>query len=334
MRDDYAKEEGMKNGTLYRAFAGLLATAAIALGAHAQQFPVKPLRMIVPFPPGGPGEVVARPLAEGMQGPLGQPVVVDFRPGAGATIGVQSLLATPPDGYTIFMGSNVISLSMSLYKKLPYDTLRDLRGVAGVAINPYLVLVPASFPAADVNDLIRMAKAEPNKLNFASSGPGTMAHVAALLFNDAAGIKMTHVPYKGAGPAIPALIAGEVHVYFDNVFSSQSFVKSGRLKALGVTSRARVAQFPDLPTLDEQGLKNFEVQAWFGVVTHKAVPDAIVARLNDAVNKSMQTPSVRDRYASIGVIPVGGTAQSFQKLIEDDIEAVRKVIREAGISLD
>jgi tripartite-type tricarboxylate transporter receptor subunit TctC len=314
------------------AVAGLL--AAVAFGAHAQQYPAKPLRMIVPFPPGGPGEVVARPLAEGMQGPLGQPVVVDFRPGAGAIVGVQSLLSTPPDGYTIFMGSNVISLSMALYKKLPYDTLRDLRGVASVAINPYLLLVPASFPAASVNDLIRMAKAEPSKLNFASSGPGTMAHVAALLFNDAAGIKMTHVPYKGAGPAIPALIAGEVQVFFDNVFSSQSFVKGGRLKALGVTSRARVEQFPNLPTLDEQGLKDFEVLAWFGVVTHKAVPDAIVARLNDAVNKSMQTPSVRDRYASIGVTPVGGTAESFQKLIENDIQTVGRVIRAAGITLN
>jgi len=324
----------MKDRTLHLALAGLMLVAAVAFSADAQQFPTKPLRMIVPFPPGGPGDVVSRPLAEGMQAFLGQPVVVDFRPGAGAIVGVQSLLSTPADGYTIFMGSNVISLSMTLYKKLPYDTLRDLRGVAAVAINPYLLLVPANFPAANMNDLIRMAKAEPNKLNFASSGPGTMAHVAALLFNDAAGIQMTHVPYKGAGPAIPALIAGEVQVYFDNVFSSQSFVKSGRLKALGVTSRTRVEPFPDLPTLDEQGLKNFEVLAWFGVVTQKAVPDAIVARLNDAVTKAMQTPSVRERYASIGVTPVGGTAQSFQNLIEHDIEAAGKVIRSAGISLD
>lgn len=324
----------MKDGVLHRAFAGLLITASIAFGAQAQQYPVKPLRMIVPFPPGGPGDVVARPLAEGMQAVLGQPVVVDFRPGAGAIVGVRSLLSAPSDGYTMFMGSNVISLSMALYRKLPYDTLRDLRGVASVAISPYLLLVPSGFPAATVNDLIRMAKAEPDKLNFASSGPGTMAHVAALLFNDAAGIRMTHVPYKGAGPAIPALIAGEVQVFLDNVFSSQSFVKGGRLKALGVTSRARVEQFPDLPTLDEQGLKDFEVLAWFGVVTHKAVPDAIVALLNEAVNKAMQTPSVRDRYASIGVTPVGGTSQSFQKFIEHDIEAMVRVVRSAGISLD
>jgi len=324
----------MKNGMLLRAVAGLLVTVAVALSAHAQGFPNKPMRLIAPFPPGGPADVIARPLAEGLQTVLGQPVVVDFRPGAGAIAGMQSLLSAPADGHTLLVGSNVLVLSKWLYKKLPYDPLRDLRGVISLVTSPYLVLVPSSFPGATINDLIRMAKAEPGKLNFASSGPGTMAHIAAVLFNDTAGIRMTHVPYKGAGPALPALIAGEVHVFFDNVFSAQSFVKGGRLRALGVTSLARVEQFPSLPTVDEQGLKGFEVKAWFGIVAPKGVPDPVVARLNEALNKVMQMPVVRERYASIGASPIGGTSRAFQKLIEDELETVGKVIRSAGISLD
>jgi tripartite-type tricarboxylate transporter receptor subunit TctC len=312
---------------------GFLFIAAIAF-AHAQDFPSKPIRLITPFPPGGPAEVIARPLAEGMHSVLGQPVIVDFQPGAGAILGVRSLLSAPADGHTLLVGSNVLVLSKWLYKKLPYDPQRDLRGVIGLANSPYLVLVPASFPGSTVGDLVRAAKAEPGKLNFASSGPGTLAHVTAERFKRMAGIDMTHVPYKGAGPALLALTTGEVTLFFDNVFSSQGHVKGGRLKALGVTSLARVEQFPQLATVDEQGVKGYESAAWFGIVAHKALPDPLVSRLNEAINKALQTPPVRERYAALGVTQTGGTPQAFQQMIDNDLETVGQVIAAMGLSLD
>jgi tripartite-type tricarboxylate transporter receptor subunit TctC len=311
-----------------------LAASILAVGAHAQEFPSKPIRMIVPFPPGGPADVIARPLAEGMQSVLGQPVIVDFRPGAGAILGVRSLLSSPADGHTLLVGSNVLVLSKWLYKKLPYDPQRDLRGVIGLASSPYLVLVPSSFPGSTINDLVRAAKAQPGKLNFASSGPGTLSHVTAERFKRMASVDLTHVPYKGAGPALIAVITGEVAVFFDNVFSSQAHVRSGKLKALGVTSLARVEQFPNLATVDEQGVKGDESAAWFGIVVQKSVPDPVVARLNDAINRALQTPLVRERYASLGVTQTGGTVQAFQKLIDDDVDTVGKVIAAMGLSLD
>jgi tripartite-type tricarboxylate transporter receptor subunit TctC len=311
----------------------LLCIAALALpfAAHAQD---KPIRIIAPFPPGGPADVIARPLAEGMQQVMGQPVIVDFRPSAGAIVGVQSLTSSPADGQTLLVGSNVLVLSKWLFKKLPYDPQRDLRGVVSLANSPYLVLVPSSFPGSTVGDLLRAAKAQPGKLNYASSGPGTLAHVTAERFRRQAGVDMTHVPYKGAGPAIIAVTTGEVALFFDNVFSSQAHVKSGKLKALGVTSLARVPQFPDLPTVDEQGVKGYESAAWFGIVTQKGVPDAVVSRLNEAINRALQTPTVRDRYAALGVQQTGGSVQAFQKLIDDDVETVGKVIAAMGLTLD
>ncbi len=323
----------MKNVSIYVLAAALVGTLA-AINVRAQSFPTKPLRMVVPFPPGGPGEVIARPVAEGLQAVVGQPVVLDFKPGAGAIPGMQSLMSSPADGYTLFVGSNVLVLSKWLFKDLPYDPQRDLRGIVGLASSPYLVLVSASFPGSTIADLIKAAKAAPGKLNFASSGPGTQSHISAELFNEMAGIKMTHVPYKGAGPAFPALMAGDVTVFFDNVFSSVGQVKGGRIKPLGVSSLARVAQYPSLPTVDEQGVKGYETSSWFGIVAAKNVPDAIVARLNDAFNTALQTPEVRDRYGKLGVMPTGGSAQAFQKQMDSELESTGRVVRSVGITVN
>ncbi|MSQ51104.1 MAG: tripartite tricarboxylate transporter substrate binding protein [Betaproteobacteria bacterium] len=313
--------------------AAILASI-VAFNIHAQSFPSKPLRLIVPFPPGGPGEVIARPVAEGLQPLVGQPVVLDFKPGAGAILGMQSLMASPADGYTLFVGSNVLVLSKWLFKDLPYDPQRDLRGIVSLASSPYLVLVSSSFSGSTIGDLVNAAKAAPGKLNFASSGPGTQSHISAELFNDLAGIKMTHVPYKGAGPAFPALMAGDVTVFFDNVFSSVGQVKGGRIKPLGVSSLARVAQYPSLPTVDEQGVKGYDTSSWFGIVAAKAVPDAIVARLNDALNKALQSPEVRERYGKLGVMTTGGGAQEFQKMMDGELEKTGRVVRSVGITVN
>ncbi len=322
----------MKNGVWGAALT--LMAALVSGNGLAQDFPSKPIRMVVPFPPGGPGEIIARPAAEGLQAVIGQPVVVDFRAGAGAIPGVQSLLSASPDGHTLLVGSNVLVLAKWLFKDLPYDPQRDLRAVVSLASSPYLVLVSASFPGSTIGDLIKAAKAAPGKLNYASSGPGTQSQIAAELFNQMAGIKMTHVPYKGAGPAFPALMSGEVSVFYDNVFSSVGQVKGGRIKALGVSSLARVSQYPSLPTVDEQGVKGYETASWFGIVAAKGVPDVIVTRLNAAFNKALQMPEVLDRYAKLGVMPTGGSAPSFQKLMDEELESTGRIVRSVGITIN
>lgn len=323
------KSTGNRIETAVAIFAAL-----VAFEINAQSYPSKPLRMVVPFPPGGPGEVIARPVADGLQAVIGQPVVVDFKPGAGAISGMQSLMSAPADGHTLFVGSNVLVLAKWLFKDLPYDPQRDLRGIVELANSPYLVLVPSSFPGSTIAYLIKAAKASPGKLNYATSGAGTQSHISAEMFNDAAGIKMTQVPYKGAGPAYPALMSGDVTVFFDNVFSSVGQVNGGRVKPLGVTSLARVSQYPSLATVDEQGLKGFETSSWFGIVAPKGVPDAIVARLNQALNKALQAPEVRERYGKLGLMPTGGSAQGFQNLIDSELGRTGKVVRSVGISID
>lgn len=316
-----------------RLLAGLGLACAL-FNASAQDFPNKPIRMLVPFAPGGPADVIARPLADGLQSALGQPIIVDYKPGAGAITAVQSMLSAPADGYTILVGSNVLALAMSLYKKAPYDVSRDLRGVVSVTMSPYVVLVPAAFPASNIGELIAAAKAAPGKLNFATSGPGTLSHVAAELFNQSAGIKLAHIPYKGAGPATTALLGGEVQVFFDAVFSAQAQIKSGRIKALAVTSLQRVDSMPTVRTADEQGLKGFQVASWFGIVAAKGVPDAIIERLNAGLNKALQSQQVKERFATIGAAPAGGTAAGFQKQIEDEVGVWGRVIQASGITLD
>ncbi|MFM9885975.1 MAG: Bug family tripartite tricarboxylate transporter substrate binding protein [Burkholderiales bacterium] len=324
----------MRTLTLFQALACLLCSTIASFNSSAQEFPSKPIRMVVPFPPGGPGEVIARPVAEGLQAVIGQPVIVDFRPGAGAIPAVQAITSAPADGHTVLVGSTVLVLAKSLFRNLPYDPQRDLRAVIGLASSPYLVLVPASFPGSTVADLIGAAKAQPGKLNFASAGVGTQSHIAAELFNIMAETKITHVPYKGAGGAFPALMAGEVTVFFDNVFSAAGHVSGGRIKPIGVTSLARVEQYPALPTVDEQGLKGFESSAWFGIVVAKAVPDAIVVRLNEVFNKALQAATVRERYATLGVAQTGGTARAFQMHIDRELEVTGNVIRSAAITID
>ncbi len=328
------EEPALRSLTLWRPLAAGLCSAASAFTIQAQEYPTKPIRMLVPFPPGGPGEVIARPAAEGLQAAIGQPVIVDFRAGAGAIPAAQALLSAPADGYTLLVGSSVLVLAKTLFKNLPYDLQRDLRTVVGLASSPYLVLVPASFPGSTLADLVKAAKDQPGKLNYASSGAGTQSHIAAELLNDRASIKLTHIPYKGAGGAYPALMAGEVTVFFDNVFSSTGHVKGGRIKPVGVTSLTRVEQYPALPTIDEQGLKGFETSAWFGILVAKGVPDVIVARLNDAFNKALQSAAVRERYATMGIAITGGTAEAFQAHIDRDLTATGNIVRSAGITIN
>jgi tripartite-type tricarboxylate transporter receptor subunit TctC len=323
-----------KIGAVARAGWMLAAVLVGAVPAHAQEFPVKPIRLIVPFAPGGPSDISARAIAEALRDVLGQAIVVENKPGAGAVVATQALLAAPADGYTLMMASNVLSTGKWLYKQLPFDPLRDLRAVIGVTRSPLFVLVSSTFPGNGIGDLIRAAEQRPGKLNYASAGAGTMPHLAAELLKQRYGLDIAHVPYRGSGPALTDVMSGQVQVYIDIVLSAQSHVRAGTVKALGVTTKTRIATFPDVPTLDEQGVKDYEVTSWFGIVTRAGVPDAVVARLNAAVDKVLQTEAVRERLASMGAIPIGGTPRAFQAMIEGEYEMWGKVITAAGISLD
>jgi len=319
----------------WRAALALLVVACAASDpVAAQGFPSKPLHLVVPYPPGGPSDTTARAVAGGMAAALGQPVIVENKPGAGAIVGSQAVLAAPHDGYTLLMGSNVLTTGKWLYKKLPFDALRDFRAVAGVFKSPHMVVAAPGFMATGVQDLIRMAKAQPGKLDYASSGGGTMPHLGAELFQQATDTSLTGIPYKGSGPALTAVMAGEVAVYLDIQFSAQSLLKAGKLKSLGVTGRERSPQFPEVPTLIEQGLKDFELYSWFGIVVPADAPDAVVDRLNKAVNQAMQAPAFKDQLNLLGALPIGGPAQSFKAMMDRDTAIWGEIIKRAGITLE
>lgn len=319
----------------WHAALAILVLASAGIGAAtAQDFPSKPLRLVVPYPPGGPSDATARVVASGMATALGQPVVVENKPGAGAIIGSQAVLAAPHDGYTILMGSNVLTTGKWLYPKLSFDATRDFRAVAGIFKSPHMVVVAPGFSATGIQDLIRMAKAQPGKLNYASSGGGTMPHLGAELFKQTTGTAITGIPYKGSGPALTAVMAGEISVYFDIQFSAQSLLKSGKLKSLGVTGRERSPQFPEVPTLIEQGVKDFELYAWFGIVVPADVPDAVVDHLNKAVNQSMQTAAFKEQMSLLGASPMGGSAQSFKAMMDRETAMWGAAIKRAGITLE
>lgn len=321
----------MKANLAVRIAAAVTLSLGIAAGAPAQIFPSKPLRLIVPFPPGGPADISARSIGEPLSGVLGQPVVVENRPGVGAVPAMQALLSSPADGHTILLASNVISTGIWLYKSVTFDPVKDLRGVILVSRSPHLVVVQPGFPGSGIQDLIRAAKSNPGKLNYASAGAGTMPHLGVELFKQVTGTQMTHVPYKGSGVALPAVMGGQVDVYFDIMFSAATLVQGGKLKALGVTSLTRSETFPGVATLDEQGVKGYELHSTFGIAAHADTPDPIIAKLNESINKVLQMPAVRERLSTLGATPAGGSPQMFQKIIRDDYEVWGRVIRQAGI---
>ena len=316
----------------------LTVTAAAALGlpwaASAQDFPAKPIRLVVPFPAGGPSDTTARTIATGLGQKLGQPVVVENKPGAGAIVGSEAVLQQPADGYTLLMASNVIATGKWLYPTMSFDPLKDFRAVAGVFKSPHQVVVAPGFKGQGIQDLIKMAREKGEAMNYASSGAGTMPHLGAERFKQVVGVGMTPIPYRGSAPALTAVLAGEVPVYFDIEFSAQSMLKAGKLRSLGVTSLERSPQFPDVPTLHEQGVKNFELYSWFGIVARTGTPDAVVQKLNGAINEVMGEADFKARLDALGAQPIGGKPAVFQKMIESDSALWGGVIKKAKIQLD
>ncbi len=317
--------------------ATLLAAACAALAplhAAAQKFPEKPIRFIVPFPPGGGNDILARVLAPKMGESLGQPVVIDNRAGAGGNIGTDLAAKSPPDGYTIVIASNQVTMNPALYAKLPFDIEKDFSAVALAASVPMVLAVHPSVPANNVRDLIALAKANPGKYNHSTPGAGTPQHIAFEVLNHAAGINITHVPYKGTGPAIADLIAGQVQAAFGTMASLDQHVKAGKLRALAVATPKRSQAMPNVPTVAESALPGFDVSLWYSILAPAGTPAPILARLSSEVSKALGAPDVRDRLVSQGFEVSYLGPEQMNALMKRDIARWGKALREIGIKLD
>jgi tripartite-type tricarboxylate transporter receptor subunit TctC len=317
------------------ACSGLLALSVFAVTASAQTYPNKPIRLIVPFPPGGVADLIARPLAEKMASSLGQPVVVDNRAGATGTVGAAAVANAPADGYTLLLGTtNEIAMSPTLYKTLPYDPTKAFAPIAPVAEFPNVLVVGPSVKANSLKELIALAKVSPGKLTFASSGAGSTNHLTAELFESIAGVKVTHVPYKGGGPALNDLLGGHVDAMFATLPSAVAHIKGGKLKALAVTGERRSRALPDVPTASEAGAPGLVVTTWNGVLAPAGTPPAIVERLHKEVAAAANLADVKERYATAGAETMTLTPDQFRKTIQEDYARWAKVIKQAGITAE
>ena len=320
------------------ALLAIVAAAVAAPSTFAQgtaSYPAKPVRLVVPFPAGGTTDILARAVAQRLSEAWGRQVIVDNRPGAGGNIGSDLVAKAAPDGYTLLMGTvGTHAINPSLYKNMPYDHVKDFAPVILVAGVPNVLVVNPSLPVHSVPELIAYAKANPGKLNFASSGNGTSIHLSGELFKAMTGVEMTHVPYKGSAPALTDLIGGQVQLMFDNLPSSLPFIKAGKLRALAVTSGARAAALPDLPTLAESGLPGFEASSWFGVLAPAGTPRDIVAKLNGAIAGWLASPEAKEKLLAQGAIAAGGTPEDFARHIGAETSKWAKVVKVSGAHID
>ena len=295
-----------------------------------QAYPVKSVRVIAGFPPGSGADITARVIGARLSDALGQQVVVDNRPGAGSNIAAEIAAKSPADGYTLFIGTVANTINATLYSKLPFDFARDFAPVALTTATPNVLVVHPSVPAKTVKELVALAKSRPGQLNFASAGAGTAPHLSGELFSAMAGVKMVHIPYKGSPPAVIDLLAGEVALMFSPSSTVLPHIKTGRLRALAVTTASRLPSLPELPTVAESGLKGYETITWFGFVAPAKTPPAIVTRLNAEIVKVLALPDVRNLFAAQGIETLGGTPDRFASYIRDEIEKWAKVIRLSG----
>lgn len=312
-----------------RLAAALMAVAAFA--ASAQQFPNKPIRIVVPYTAGGGTDVMARVMAERLSESFGQPVLVENRPGAGGIIGLESVFKSEHDGYTLVMMPSNLSILGPLYGKLPFDPIKDFAPIAMVGSSPVMIGAHASFPANNFKEFIAYAKANPGKLDFASCGTASPQHIAGEYLNVTAGITLTHVPYKGCAQALPDVLSGTVPLFFSTVAHLNPQVKGGKMKALAVTGPARTPLAPDVPTVAESGFPGFNVDVWFGLLAPGKTPPEVIARLNTEVNKALERPDVREKMLQQFYAPVGGSSQKFAEVIQADLERFTTPIQQAGI---
>jgi tripartite-type tricarboxylate transporter receptor subunit TctC len=310
-----------------------MALAWPAEAAEAERYPTKPIRIVVPFPPGGSNDLLGRVISQKFNEVWGQPAIIDNRPGGGSTIGIEVVVRAAPDGYTLLTTSGGIAINVSLYK-LPFNPVTDLTPVALLAQMPYLLTVNPSLPAKSVQEIINLAKAQPGKLVFSSSGAGTSAHLTMEMFNSAAKLSMLHVPYKGGAPAVSAVMSGEAQMTFNVITGTLPHVRSGKLRAIAVSSAKRAEVAPEIATVAESGVPRFEVIAWYNMFAPARTPRSIVNRLNAELNRMLLQPDVRERFRTLGVTPLSGTPEDLGNLLKSEIARYAKLINEAGIKLD
>ena len=311
------------------------AAAMCSSVAVAQSNPVKPVRFIVPFPPGGGNDTIARLVAQKLAVALGHQVIVDNRPGAGGTIGAEAAARSPADGYSMFLaGVASHGINPNLRRKMPYDALKDFQAVSLIASAPLLVVVHPSLPVRNVKDLIAVAKAKPGQINYASNGPGSSSHLAVELFDLMAGVKMTHVPYKGLAAALTDLLSGEVQVMFSSAVAALPQVKAGRLRAIAMTGATRSPAIPSVPTVAESGLAGYETGSWYGVVVPAGTPKVAVDRLSREIQAIVKSPEFTAKLNEEAVIPVGSTPEGFDKHIRAELARWAKVIKAAKVELE
>jgi tripartite-type tricarboxylate transporter receptor subunit TctC len=330
-----------KSGSAGMRFKQALLVAGIGIGvlvsplAWAEAaYPNKPIMLVVPFPPGGPTDLVARVLAQKMSEQMGQPIVVENRGGANGNIGSGSVARAPADGYTVLYNTSSIVLSPALYKNLAYNVQRDLAPVALTATVPLGVVVGPSVPVNDVKGLIAYLKANPGKLTYGSAGNGNVTHLGAFQFLQASGATAVHVPYKGSAPADADLVGGQIHFMTDTINSIASFVREKRLRLLAVTTSKRSNLFPEVPTLAESGMPGFDVSAWQGMMVPAKTPEPIVHRLNSELMKALHTPEVQKKLAAQGALPLGSTPEQYGAYIKSELERWSNIVKETGVVLD
>jgi tripartite-type tricarboxylate transporter receptor subunit TctC len=312
-------------------FAAALTVAGPAFG---QAYPNKPIRLVVPFAPGGGSDAIARPLIEKLSSVLGQNVIIENRGGANGNIGAEVVAQATADGYTLLFANASLPISASLYKKLAFDVLKDFTPVSLVSVSPSVLVVNPGVPAASVQELVALAKSQPGKLNYATAGAGSTMHLAAELFNSMAGVQMVHVPFKGAGPAISDVMAGHVQLLFVNIPPVAGQIKAGTLRPLAVTTPKRSSALPDVPTLDESGLKGYDSTTWYGLMGPAGLPPEIVERLNKAIAETVRTPAIQERLRAVGSEPETNSPQEFREFLKDNIESWAKVVKASGASAD
>ena len=322
----------MRDAMMIRSAAAIFVLAAA--GATAQSYPSKPVRVIVPFPAGGGIDFIARALTPKLSEYLGHGFVVDNRSGASGTIGTEAVAKAAPDGYTLLATFSSHTQNASLYSKLGYDTVRDFAPVTQIATVPTILVANPALPVKTVKDLVALGKKRPGEILYASIGNGTPPHLSAELFNNMAGIKMTHVPYKGAAPSMISLLAGETQLTFTTVVVALPHVKTGRLRALGVASLKRAAVMPDVPTIDEAGVRGYESLAWYGLLAPAKTSPAIVEQLHRETVRALQAPDLRDMLKNQGAEPVGNTGDQFNVIIKEEIEKWRKLVQALGLKAD
>ncbi|HEX4334030.1 MAG TPA: tripartite tricarboxylate transporter substrate binding protein [Usitatibacter sp.] len=311
------------------------AALAIPLWAAAQPYPSKPIHFVVPYPPAGPLDTVARLVGQRVSENVKQPVIVENKPGAGGNIGADLVAKAAPDGYTLLMGAVAThAINPTLYASIPYDAEKDFIPVTQIASTPNVLVVNPSLPVTNVHDFIAYAKAHPGSLNFGSGSTGSAGHLAGELFKSLAGVEMTHVPYKGAAPAMNDLIGGQIQLMFDNLASSLGQIKAGKVRALAVTTARRTELAPDLPTIAESGLPGFDINTWFGLFVPAGTPQPIVQRLHDEFVKALEAPEVRAKMLALGAEPVGNTPEQFARYIRSEAVKYAKLVKISGAKVN